>query len=174
VTSLLGKRNSELTPQQIAEKRLKHVYYGMISRCTKPTNAKFKDYGGRGIKVCDRWMGLTGFDNFIEDMGDRLDGASIDRIDNNGDYCPENCRWATREQQERNKRTTRYLTFEGHRKPLAEWAEFCGIPRKLLQYRVDHGWAIEKALTQPINRNLSRTAKKTQEESDRHSIRRSA
>ena len=98
-------------------------WYQMHRRCLKPTSKIYKYYGGRGIRICDRWMGDGGFANFLADMGERPPGASIDRIDNNGNYEPGNCRWATRHEQARNKRnvtltpitveTVRYLASYG-------------------------------------------------------------
>ena len=78
------------------------VWSNMIQRCTNPSNPRFADYGGRGIKVCSRWVGSLA--NFIQDMGLKPDNMSLDRIDNDGDYCPENCHWTTASEQNLNKR----------------------------------------------------------------------
>lgn len=85
---------------------LKHTYTLMVDRCTNPKSDKWHNYGARGIKICDRWLGPDGIKHFIEDMGERPKGTSLDRINNDGDYCPENCRWATGRQQNTNKRNT--------------------------------------------------------------------
>jgi hypothetical protein len=157
MVSLLGRRNVELSPEQIQEKQRRHVYYAMKARCTNPNHPKFKDYGGRGIQVCDRWLGADGLINFYEDMGDRPSSDhSLDRIDNDGNYEPSNCRWSSRKQQQRNKRTAKVITYQGQSRSAAEWAEIYNLPPKLLRYRLSKGWNVDRALTQPVNPNLSR------------------
>ena len=90
----------------------------MKARCGKKTD---KNYGGRGISVCDRW--LNSFEAFLEDMGERPAGTSIDRIDNDGNYCPENCKWATMPEQSRNRRTCVFATVGGEKLTITDWAK---------------------------------------------------
>ena len=115
---------------------------GMKSRCYNSASKNFDNYGGRGIKVCDRWIDATmGYYNFIEDMGlPPFLNASIDRINVNGDYTPENCRWATSGQQNNNRRENVTLTIGGQTKTVGEWSEHLGIPYSTIYGRVRLGW----------------------------------
>lgn len=123
----------------------------MIARCCNPKSQVYENYGGRGITVCERW--LESFENFFADMGVCPTGLSIDRIDNDGPYSPENCRWATDKEQGRNKRTCRFLEMNGERLPLSEWAERLGIPENTIRNRLRRGWSDERTLTEPIHWN---------------------
>lgn len=125
-----------------------NVWSGMIQRCHNDRARDFKNYGAKGIKVCERWR--SDFLNFLADMGERPDGMSIDRIDNSGDYEPSNCRWATPKQQSRNKAKTMFLDHDGIRLPVAEWAEKVGLKRKILERRLRDGWPVQKALSQKL------------------------
>lgn len=119
----------------------------MHDRCRRPKHIAFPRYGGRGIKVCDRWQD---FSLFLADMEPSWQaGLTLDRIDNDGPYSPGNCRWSTVKTQMRNKSTNRLLTFDGATRPLSEWAEVIGISSNALQLRLFKGWPIEKALTTP-------------------------
>ncbi len=123
-----------------------HVWCKMLARCLNPNTADYERYGERGIGVCDRWQ--TSFAAFLSDMGPRPSlSHSIDRKDNDGNYEPGNCRWATRTEQNRNKRTNRLLTFNGQTKCIAEWAEEVGIHHDTLRARLNLGWSVERALT---------------------------
>lgn len=105
----------------------------MKGRCYNTKNKSYPDYGGRGIKVCDRWV--NDFNLFLLDMGNKPSKEySIDRIDNNGDYSPSNCRWATRLQQNRNKRNTVLVEYMGQLKTMPEWCEILGFKRKKAMY----------------------------------------
>lgn len=121
----------------------------MIDRCHLPTSDGYHKYGGRGIYVCDRWR--ESFLNFLKDMGPRPEGMTLDRIDNDGPYCPENCRWATARQQSDNRRITILLTYAGKTQSLVEWAEEFNMKPVTLRSRlVRYDWDIEKSLSEPI------------------------
>lgn len=135
--------------------RIYRIYAGMKSRCYNPNRKKYPIYGGRGIKICDEWLGEDGFMNFYNwSISNGYDDTlSIDRIDVNGNYEPSNCRWATTKKQGNNTTTNRYITFNGKTKTLAEWSDETGISYSALKHRIDRGWEIEKALTTKGNCN---------------------
>lgn len=143
-TKTANRRSSEYT-----------CWQEMKYRCYNPNHQAFSDYGARQITVCARW--LESFDNFLEDMGRKpFKGASIGRINNDGNYEKVNCRWETREQQENNKRTSRYLTHDGLTLTMAQWARHIGIRADLISNRLRRGWSIEKALTTPAMQKFNR------------------
>jgi len=129
------------------------AFRAMHNRCYDQNVKSYKDYGARGIYVVDRWHGRRGFQNFQQDMGDRPEGYSLERIDNNGPYGPENCRWASRAEQSRNKRNNVFLTFQGQTKCLAEWAQELKCSHGAISYRLKSGMTVEEALSKPIERN---------------------
>lgn len=119
----------------------------MRGRVNDVSNSHFHNYGGRGISICPEW---GDFATFLKDMGERPPGTSIERKDNDGDYCPQNCFWATAKQQSRNTSRTRFVTFAGESAPLVEWAERLGITQSALSRRLDR-WPFEVAMTAPHN-----------------------
>lgn len=126
-----------------------NVWAMMLRRCYEPKARTYKDYGGRGITVCGRWRD---FANFWADMGPRPSPAhQVERLDNDGPYSPENCRWATRSEQARNRRTTLLIDCDGESLPLCVWAERFGLPAKVVSQRLRRGWNVEKSLTTPTN-----------------------
>lgn len=124
-------------------------WVAMKSRCTNPNNQDYALYGGRGIQVCERW--LHSFENFLADMGHRpRPRSTVERIDLNGHYCPENCRWASQREQTRNKSNNHRIEFRGESLTIAEWSERLGLPQRMIQDRiVRYGWSVEDALTTP-------------------------
>lgn len=124
----------------------------MTKRCRSLKDKTAKDYALRGIAVCPRWLGEEGFENFLADMGERPPGTTIDRIDNNGDYEPSNCRWATIKEQARNKRNNRILVFYGQALPVSVWAEILAIPKQIIYSRLHRGWSTKRTLITPVKR----------------------
>lgn len=120
------------------------AYLQMKRRCYDPSVAKYKIYGARGITVCDSWR--ESFSNFISDMGPRPTGYSIDRIDNNGPYSPENCRWATALEQGANTRQNRIITYAGRTLHLGEWARLCEVTTQTLWKRLARGRELSEYL----------------------------
>jgi hypothetical protein len=124
----------------------------MIQRCTNSNYTYYKDYGGRGIKVCDRW--LNSFEDFLADMREAPKGLSLDRIDNNGDYTPENCRWATIKEQCNNTRCNHLLTYNGKTQSISQWANELGTKWITLYKRINtYGWSVDRALSTPVQRS---------------------
>lgn len=122
------------------------VWTNMLQRCYNPNDRKFKNYGGRGIIVCDRWHK---FENFYADMGDPPYEKSLDRINNDGFYCLENCRWATRIEQMNNRRNSVKITYLGETKGIREWERQLGFPKDKITKRLKAGWSVEDAITLP-------------------------
>lgn len=153
------QQKSSITKHRIhgdtnGEFRLLYEKWNKIkSRCYSECCHSYKNYGGRGIKMCDEWKNdylsfkqwalSNGYDKHL----------SIDRIDVNGDYCPWNCRWVTNKQQQNNKRNNKYITFNNITHTQQEWAEITGLSRHTIASRLKLGWSIEKTLTTPSKRN---------------------
>ena len=121
----------------------------MKQRCSNPNCKAYGHYGGRGITVCERW--LT-FRNFLEDMGEPPANLSLDRTDNDGNYCPENCRWVSWKDQCRNQRRNRNLTCNGKTMCITDWASELGCTTQAILGRIKRGYSIEDALTIPIKK----------------------
>lgn len=127
--------------------RLFTILQKMIGRCYNQNNPAYKDYGARGITICDEW--LTDFMNFYNWAMDNnyQEGLTIDRIDPNGNYEPDNCRWADQKTQNRNRRNTKYVTYKGETKSLAEWCEILNLNYYTIRARIyKYNWSIERAL----------------------------
>lgn len=129
------------------------VWNGMISRCTNPNHRAYASYGGRGISVCDRW--LDSFQSFLDDMGS-ANGLTLERIDNDGDYTPENCRWATYKEQAYNRRSNRYITVDGVEKTITEWATDLGTTDPAIRNRLSLGWTEREAVLTPVKQYTRR------------------
>ena len=127
----------------------KNSYRAMKERCRNPNYRAYHRYGGRGIKVCDRWLGKDGFANFYEDMGAKPSPKhTLDRIDNDKGYNSENCRWATQKQQVRNSSRSRLISINGISKPLTEWCDLNGVKPATAGTRIgQQGWPEEDAVT---------------------------
>lgn len=122
----------------------------MKKRCHNSNSSDYSLYGKRGIKVCARWHS---FENFYSDMGDKPEGMTIDRIDCNGDYSPENCKWATASEQARNKRNTVFVTYQGVTKSLHDFCDELSLNCRTVMTRLkQQKWTVERALSTPTGR----------------------
>lgn len=113
------------------------TWQAMRQRCSNPKSPDWAVYGGRGIKVCERWM--NSFPKFLSDMGERPEGCSLDRIDVDGDYCKENCRWATPKEQALNMRTTHLIKYNGEVDSMNGWSKKLGVTWQTVEYNYKHG-----------------------------------
>jgi len=121
----------------------------MKARCFNPNHKRYADWGGRGITVCDRWK--NSFENFFADMGLKPTSKhSIDRIDNDGDYCPENCKWSTKAEQNNNQRTNRLITINFETLTIAQWTKKKGFPLHVISTRLIRGWSEYDAVMTPL------------------------
>ena len=136
-----GKRNAS---------KLYSIWVNMRNRCFNSENKSFAYYGGRGISVCDEWNEFLNFEKWAIQNGFE-ENLTLDRIDVNGNYEPENCRWISRKEQMRNTRSNHLLTYNGDTKTMAEWAEITGIPYSTLKQRINkYNYSVEKAFTKPV------------------------
>ena len=121
----------------------------MMSRCYRPSNSHFHRYGGRGITVCDEWLNVQNFVKWCEQVNPP-EGTTIDRIDNNAGYTPDNCRFVSLKENQNNRSTNVLLEWNGRTQTIAQWSEDLNIPYELIYRRIKVlGWSVERALTQP-------------------------
>lgn len=142
---------ARLTKHGLSTSRTYKIWYGMKKRCYNPAHKFFGRYGGRGITVCDEWLGEDGFVRFLGDMGSAPEGLSIDRIDNDDGYSQANCRWANQSEQCNNTSQNQRFTHDGKTLSIAQWARETGLPYNTLRYRLLLGkTSVEDSLTLPI------------------------
>ena len=153
-----GCLHSEIMKKYITERNTTHnlskhplhnIWQHIKKRCYNKNTPQYDDYGGRGIKICDEWLNdFKAFYDWAIDNGYKK-GLSIDRINNNGNYEPNNCRWATRKEQNNNTRRNFYITYNNETHTLAEWAEIKNINSKTLWQRFKRNWSVERAFNTP-------------------------
>lgn len=157
-TTSCGCYWSEVVPQinhelnyrhGLTQTKLNRAWANMRYRCNNPNCKSYKNYGGRGISICEEW---DVFENFMEWSlkNGFCEGASLDRIDNNGNYEPSNCRWVSMKTQGNNRRTNHFVTYKGETHTIKEWSEITGIKWSTIKERLKKGWTTEDALTKPI------------------------
>ncbi len=152
--SYMTNENAEPETHRQSGTDVYNIWANMRRRCYDQSCDAYRYYGARGVAVCDEWR--NSFSAFIADVGPRPSkDHSLDRIDVNGSYCPDNCRWATKRQQQRNKSDNRLIEFRGESKCLAEWAEIGGLPYGTLFDRLRRGMTMERAMTQPYRKTSS-------------------
>lgn len=143
------KGNKNAVKHGLSNTRLHKIWHSMYCRCYYKSTNQYKNYGGRGIKVCEEWKHIQGFINFYNwaiNNGYK-ETLTLDRIDNNKGYCPSNCRWITPKEQSNNRRNNVYYTFNGKTKTSKQWCELYNISQTTLSDRLKRGWTLQQALT---------------------------
>lgn len=136
----------------VPKERIYGIWSGIKNRCLNKNNQAYNKYGGRGITICEEWLDFSNFKEWAFNHG-YSDNLSIDRIDVNGNYCPENCRWANEVTQANNRRNSVYLTVGNETHTIAEWTKIYNLPKGLISSRIHKlGWDVEKAITTPLKR----------------------
>ena len=147
-------KNGTTTTHGLSHSKIYNIWNGMKARCSNPKSCSYKRYGARGISVCDDWK--NSFENFYSwsiqnGYGDNL---TIERIDNDGNYCPENCKWVSRKEQCRNRRTNVIFEYMGEKHILIEWCEILNLDYKFIHNRIyKMGWSFEKSISTPKMNN---------------------
>ena len=132
--------------------RLSSIYHNMKTRCTNPNYDKYSYYGGKGISICKEWYdSYEAFEKWAIENG-YDDAMTIDRIDVDGDYTPENCRWVSRKAQANNRTNNHLLTYRNKTMTIAEWSEETNISESAIRQRISAGWSVDKALTEPVHK----------------------
>lgn len=146
------KKNSNAYKHGMRSSRQYRTWSHMKGRCQDKNDKQYKNYGGRGITICDKWQS---FEGFWEEMGSSYeDHLTLERINVNGNYCKENCKWATWAEQRKNKQNTRKISFMGKILTLGDWSKETGIKRTTLRMRLDkYGYSVEKTLTEKVTYN---------------------
>lgn len=155
-TKSCGCYAREIAPMRSSQNRTTHgfartpiynAWCAMMRRCYNKSSNRYRHYGGRGITVCARWHNVV---NFVNDMSPRPDGYSLDRINNDGNYEPSNCRWATRQQQIYNRQVTRRVAYRGEKRTMRELSQLCGLRPSILASRIFYNnWTVERAMSTP-------------------------
>jgi hypothetical protein len=144
-----GRKKKKWVPGPNARQShpLHRTWANMIQRCTNPNNTHYNCYGGRGITICERWKDFL---KFAEDVGARpTSNHTLERIKNDGPYCPQNIRWATRKEQSSNMRINHFIEYNGERLTITAWGERLGVTHVCIRNRIKRGWSIEESVTTP-------------------------
>lgn len=158
----LIEKNKSSAKHHMSRSKLYNTYYAMLKRCYTPSCASYGRYGGRGISVCDEWRNAeNGFLNFAKWANSHgySEDLSIDRIDVDKGYSPDNCRWVTMAEQASNRSNTPFVTYNGETHALSEWAKKLDIPRKNLYCRLKSGWSVDRAFSTPVKGRWSNAKK---------------